>query len=137
MQQKKLLSRTIVLALVLGTLVRVANAQLCIPPLISTQPVGISICNGNVATFAVVGVGLNLNYQWQVDSGSGFTNCSNGATYSGVLTSALHVSAATNLNGNRYRCIISNSCGSITTGSCILTILSPNVTISASPSSVI
>src|SRR6185436_11540098 len=69
--------------------------------------------------------------------GSGFSNCSNGTTYSGALTATLHVTASINLNANRYRCIISNPCGSITSGSCILTILSPNVTISASPSSTI
>src|SRR6185295_7840669 len=137
MQLKSLLAKGIVLALILGIGVQVAQAQLCVPPLISTQPVGVSVCNGNVATFVVVGVGLNLSYQWQVDNGSGYTNCSNGSTYSGALTASLHVTASIGLNANRYRCIISNPCGSITSGSCILTILSPNVTVSASPSSTI
>src|SRR6478609_7338334 len=131
------LLKGIMMALILGMVFRVANAQICVPPLISTQPIGVSICNGSVTTFTVVGVGLNLNYQWQVDSGSGYTNCSNGTTYSGVLTSVLHVTASIALNGSRYRCIISNPCGSITSGAGILTVLSPNVTISASPSSTI
>src|SRR5258706_5380955 len=138
MQRERLLPKRIVMmALILATLVRVADAQLCFPPLISIQPAGGSVCVGNVATFSVVAVGLNLNYQWQVDNGSGFTNCSNGSTYSGTLTSILSVTSAGNMNGYRYRCVVFNSCGSIASNSCLLTILSPNVTISASPSSVI
>src|SRR6267154_5653699 len=137
MQRRRLLANGIVTALILVALVRVADAQLCLPPIISTQPIGVSVCNGGVTTFAIVAVGLNLNYQWQVDRGSGYTNCSNGTTYSGALTSVLHVTTAVNMNGNRYRCVVANSCGSLTSGSCILTLLSPNVTISASPSSVI
>src|ERR1700741_4896312 len=99
----RILSR-IVMALTLATLVRVADAQLCIPPLISIQPTSSStVCAGGVATFTVVAVGLNLNYQWQVDNGSGYTNCSNGTTYSGFLTSALQITASTILNGSKYR----------------------------------
>src|SRR5258706_35930 len=104
MQRERLLPKRIVMmALILATLVRVADAQLCLPPLISIQPTGGSVCVGNVATFSVVAVGLNLNYQWQVDNGSGFTNCSNGSTYSGVLTSILQLTASANLNGSKYR----------------------------------
>src|SRR5258705_13862108 len=137
MQRRRLLAKGIVTALILVALVRVADAQLCLPPIISTQPIGVSVCNGGVTTFAIVAVGLNLNYQWQVDSGSGYTNCSNGTTYSGALSSGLHVTAAVNMSGNKYRCVVSNSCGSLTSGFCLLTVLSPKVTLSASPSSVI
>src|SRR5258708_29064787 len=138
MQRRRILPKEILMALILVTLVRIADAQLCIPPLISLQPTSSStVCAGGAATFTVVAVGLNLNYQWQVDSGSGYTNCSNGTTYSGALTSVLHVTAAVTMGGNKYRCVVSNSCGSLTSGASLLTVLSPNVTISASPSSVI
>src|SRR5882762_10335513 len=122
MQRRRLLANGIVTALILVALVRVADAQLCLPPIISTQPIGVSVCNGGVTTFAIVAVGLNLNYQWQVDSGSGYTNCSNGTTYSGALTALLSVTASAILNGNKYRCIISNACGSLTSNFCLLTV---------------
>jgi len=72
MQRRRLLAKEIVMALILFVLVRVADAQLCLPPLISIQPTSSStVCVGGVSTFSVVAVGLNLNYQWQVDDGSG------------------------------------------------------------------
>ena len=135
--KKELHPRRIVLALITNLIVLFANAQICVPPLISTQPTGGNVCIGGTATIVVIAVGLNLNYQWQVNSGSGYANCSNGGAFSGALTSTLGVTVSAGMSGYHYRCVISNACGLITTNACLLTILSPNVTISASPSDVI
>jgi len=132
MQQNPILSKRVGLALLLTIIAGCTTAQICIPPLISTQPTGVSVCAGGTTSLAVIAVGLNLRYQWQVDSGSGYTNCSNGVTYTGALTSTLKVTAAAGLNGYKYRCVISNACGSITTNSCLLTI--PNLSGVATPS---
>lgn len=123
MQQSPILSKRIGLALLLTIAAGFATAQICIPPLISTQPIGGNVCAGGITSLGVMAVGLNLNYQWQVDNGSGYTNCSNGVTYAGALTSALKVMAVAGLNSAKYRCVISNACGSVTTNSCLLTIL--------------
>src|SRR5258706_13749685 len=132
MRQNCIPSKRTELALILILIAGLANAQLCLPPIISTQPTGGNVCIGGTATFAVIAVGLNLNYQWQVDNGSGYTNCSNGGTYSGALTSILRVTAAVSQNGYNYRCLVSNTCGSITTKSCLLTI--PGISAVAIPS---
>ncbi|HMI66629.1 MAG TPA: hypothetical protein VK517_11355, partial [Cyclobacteriaceae bacterium] len=78
MQQNPILSKRVGLALLFTIIAGLVTAQICIPPLISTQPTGVSVCAGGTTSLAVIAVGLNLRYQWQVDSGSGYTNCSNG-----------------------------------------------------------
>jgi hypothetical protein len=50
------------------------------------------------------------SYQWQVNTGSGYTNISNSATYSGVTTAALQISAAaTSMYGYKYRCMVNGN----------------------------
>lgn len=52
------------------------------------------------------------SYQWQVDNGSGFTNISENATYSGTQTPSLHITAASSsLYGYKYRCIAGSNIG--------------------------
>lgn len=109
-------------------------------PIISTQPANATICaitaiNNNTTTFTVATVGSippPTIYQWQVstDGGVNWNNLANSASasaspfYGGVFTSALTVSnAPVSLNSNRYRVIITNSCGqSVTSGSATLTV---------------
>ncbi len=86
MTRKITITRKTTLTFVFTILTWSAFAQICVPPVLSLQPVNNTICIGDVSTFAVVSVGLNLSYQWQVDEGSGYHNCSNGSTYSGALT---------------------------------------------------
>jgi len=75
-----------------------------------TNPSPQTICAGQSATFSVTGGALN--YQWQVDdgSGSGFVDISNGVNYSGATTQTLTVINPTVLgfNGNRYRVRVTN-----------------------------
>src|SRR6478735_10265164 len=123
-------ARNFTLAFLISFFATTTFAQICIPPVLSLQPVSNTICVGNVSTFAVVSVGLNLSYQWQVDEGSGYHNCSNGSTYSGALTATLSVSASASLNANHYRCVVSNPCGSVTSNICLLTV--PNISVGAS-----
>jgi hypothetical protein len=60
--------------------------------------------NGNVYFSAGI---TGATYQWQINTGSGYTNLSNGGIYSGVNTSVLTLTGApTSLYGYRYRCIV-------------------------------
>lgn len=108
-------------------------------PTITTQPTSLTVCNGNPATFSVVATGT-VTYQWQENTGSGFTNLSNGGIYSGVTTATLNISAAAvGMNGYLYRCIVTSSaCGGSTTSSIATLTVNPStgasITISASPS---
>jgi gliding motility-associated-like protein len=50
-------------------------------------------------------------YQWQTNSGSGWTNLADGGVYTGTGTDALTVTTATaGLNATQYRCAITNAC---------------------------
>lgn len=83
-----------------------------------------------ISFYAIVkpfGVGdcpaTNINYstniagsafQWQVNSGSGYSNISNNATYNNSSTNNLDIIAPnTNLFGNKYRCIITSEFGTV------------------------
>src|SRR5688572_22314969 len=132
-----LLKKKIVLTLILFACCWGVSAQLiCIRPVITIQPVSNTACVGNISLFTVVSLGTNLSYQWQVNNGTGFVNCVNGGVYSGALTATLSVTGAASLNGGQYRCVVSNSCGTAISNLCLLNILSPNVTASASPAAI-
>ncbi|MFZ0473004.1 MAG: LamG-like jellyroll fold domain-containing protein, partial [Bacteroidales bacterium] len=91
---------------------------------IITQPQLATICAGDNTSFSVAASGLNLTYQWQENSGSGFAGISNGGVYSGATTSTLSLTnPAIAMSGRTYRCVVTSSCGSsVTSGSALLTI---------------
>ena len=80
---------------------------------ITTQPASRSDAAGTAVTFAVVstitGTGGTQTFQWALstDSGSTFTNISNGGVYSGATTATLAISDNTGLDTNQYRVTIS------------------------------
>lgn len=83
-------------------------------PAITTQPTNQTTCVGSNATFTVAATGT---YQWQVNTGSGFTNIS------GATSASLVISGATaSQSGNTYRCIVNGQCGSTTSSAATLTV---------------
>jgi hypothetical protein len=105
-------------------------------PSIGTQPVPQTICTGSNVSFQISGAGTGATYQWQVNTGSGFTNLMNMAPYSGVNTPQLTISATPLvLNGYVYRCVVSGACTpSAISDPALLTVNDPAV-VSSSPSS--
>ncbi len=105
-------------------------------PAIGTQPVSQTVCSGSTILFSITGSGTGAAYQWQVNTGSGFTNISNDATYSGATTDQLTIAnAAVSLSGNQYRCVVSGVCTpSVTSTAATLTVHAPAV-VSSSPTS--
>ncbi|MFN5325200.1 MAG: SBBP repeat-containing protein [Bacteroidota bacterium] len=81
-------------------------------PSITSQPVPVSVCPLQSATFSVTASGTGLTYQWQYRTSStgSWINCSNGSNYAGVTTNTLTVSNLSGLNNYRYRCIVYNNC---------------------------
>ena len=76
-----------------------------------TQPANFTACTAGTATFSVATGGANVVYQWQVNTGSGYTNVANGANYSGATTATLSVlNTPLSFNNYQYRCVLSNSC---------------------------
>ncbi len=81
------------------------------PPTITTQPANAAVCDGASASFSVVAAGSPSPtiYQWQVSTTAvpAFTNI--GAASSSTSLTVSNVTLA--MSGNKYRVILTNSCG--------------------------
>ena len=104
-------------------------------PSLLVAPVSQTVPSGSTATFNVTAGGTApFTYQWQVYSGTGFTNLTNGGQISGANTNVLTIAGATasyvlpnwNWAGN-YRVIVTNSIGSITSSPATLAIAASGV----------
>ncbi|MFZ9695457.1 MAG: T9SS type A sorting domain-containing protein, partial [Chitinophagaceae bacterium] len=92
-------------------------------PSISTQPANQAVCSGATANFSVVAA-TGSSYQWQLNTGAGFTNIS-GATSATYTESNVSLS----MSGYSYRCIVYGQCGNTTSSEAALTInASPEIT---------
>lgn len=95
---------------------------------ITLQPQSITL-NGAGNTQLTCNSSVAVNYQWQVSTNNGqsFANISNNATYSNATTNSLGIVADVSLQGNKYRCVLSNgtSCTGRSTDTVTLTILNP------------
>jgi len=94
-------------------------------PSITSQPTNSSITDGNNTSFNVIASNAT-GYQWQVNTGGGFTNISNGGVYSNVNTSTLNITAATlSMNSYLYQCVVTGICTpNATSSSATLTVTS-------------
>ena len=88
-------------------------------PAISAQPKDVSVITGEKAIFEVTATGTDVTYQWQIDrnDGKGFADITgaNGASYTTGVTDK-------DCNGFKYRCVIRNAAGSVTTAAATLTV---------------
>ena len=89
-------------------------------PVITSQPQDIAVKAGETATFTVVATGTDLTYQWERDTGKGFEKW--GGIYSKSASFTTGV-LSEECNGFKYRCIVSNSAGSVTSDSATLTVI--------------
>ncbi len=111
----------------------IASGSSVVAPTITSQPASTSVVAPNTATFTVSATtgGGTLTYQWQRDTGGGFGNVS-GATSNSYTTPA----TTTGDTGSSYRCVVTNSAGSVTSTAATLTVTSAVVapTITTQPS---
>ena len=88
-------------------------------PAVTAQPKTVSVTVGDTATFEVTATGTDVTYQWQIDrnDGKGFVDITGatGATYTIGVTDR-------DCNGFKYRCVLSNAAGSVTTDTVVLTV---------------
>lgn len=92
-----------------------ASGQSAYGPTIETQPLSQSVYAGQTATFTVIGGGsAPLTYTWQVDTGGGFANLSNGGQYSGADGPSLSIANTSGANNGNYQVILANSVNSVT-----------------------
>ena len=88
-------------------------------PSITTQPDNATVKAGETATFTIAASGTGLTYQWQIDrnDGNGWVNI-DGATAASYTTSTVDISC----NGFKYQCVVSNSAGTDTSNTAVLTV---------------
>jgi len=100
-------------------------------PTISTQPDNRTIANGQGTTFTVAASGgAPLFYRWerQAAAGGGFVAVTNNATFTGATTATLTLAAATTaLNGEQFRCVVTNDAGSVASTAAVLTVTAPPI----------
>jgi len=81
------------------------------PSIIGVQPASTTACAGGGTTFSITPNGSGFTYQWQVNTGSGFTNISNGGIYNGATTTTLTLTNITSaMNGYTYQVLVSGGC---------------------------
>ncbi|MEO6732074.1 MAG: T9SS type A sorting domain-containing protein [Ferruginibacter sp.] len=103
-------------------------------PSITGQPLNQSVTYGANATFTVDATGTGpLTYQWQANTGSGFTNISLTGIYSNTdaNTATLEIAQPTvAMSGYKYRVIVSGTCSPVaTSGEATLTVSKAFITI--------
>ncbi len=92
---------------------------------ITTQPSNQSIDAGQNVSFTAgtSNPSGTDTVHWQVNTGSGFTNLSDGGVYSGSSTTTLTITGATAaMSGYQYEAVFTNSAGSLTSSAATLTV---------------
>lgn len=108
---------------------RLFETPACSNPVVNINPANSSACNNGNTSFSITATGAT-SYQWQVNSGSGFTNVANGGVYSGATSNILVITGATaGMNGYQFRCLANNLPCSTTSGNATLTVSNPSVTL--------
>ena len=101
-------------------------------PYITLQPANQTVCQGSNATFTAAATSAT-GYQWQVNTGGGWTNVTNGTAYSGATSPTLSVlSSPVTFSGYLYRCDIYNTIDTAVTNIATLSVttaVTPLVTI--------
>lgn len=96
-------------------------------PVVTGNPPNRTLCPGGNTTFPVTATGAT-SYQWQVNTGSGFADVTNGGIYSNATTSTLTLTGVTvGMSGYQYRCVVTNASGSTNSNSATLTV--PNIVV--------
>jgi len=94
-------------------------------PVISTQPVDITICPGCSTVFTVVASNAD-NYQWQLFNGLIWVDLTDIGIHSGTSTDTLTITTvSTDDNGNQYRVLVSSDdyvCGPTISDTATLTV---------------
>ncbi len=100
---------------------------------ITTQPKNVEGFAGDTATFTVAAVGKGtLSYQWQYQP-EGYTTWYN-STANGAKTASLSIGITDARNGQKYRCVVSDSTGaSVESNAATLSVVDPTLRITGQP----
>ena len=100
---------------------RLTVTPLVVAPAIVTQPADQTVIAPATATFNVTATGTAPSYRWQLSSDGGATF--NPLAAAPDAPSLAIANTAVSQSGQRYRVVVSNSAGSVTSSSALLTVL--------------
>ena len=102
-----------------GNLTGNPGGKVVYAPAITNRPQDVEVKENETANFTVEATGTDLSYQWQqsTDKGSSWTNIAS-------ATSDTYTTGKTtmDMSGTQYRCVVSNSAGSVTSNAATLTV---------------
>jgi len=100
-----------------------STSSSCTTPSITSQPQSQTVCQGSNVTFSVSASGTApLSYQWK----------KNGTNISGATSPTLTLNNVSSSDAGSYTCVVSNSCGNVTSSSATLTVY-PSTQITSQP----
>ena len=115
-----------------GTVTKTATLTVNQAPIVTTNPVSQTVISGNVTFTAAASGSPAPTVQWQVSTNGGFSF----SDIPGATSTSLMFAVNSSLDGNQYRAVFTNSCGSATTTAATLTTCSP-ASVTGSPASVV
>ncbi|MBO9198747.1 MULTISPECIES: T9SS type A sorting domain-containing protein [Niastella] len=124
----KLFLKVIVCTLWLLCIVSAAISRDLRLPHLGQNPGDQTVCAGSSPVFSigtVTGTSGTTTIQWEVsvNGGGSYSTVSNGVSYSGATTASLTVlNVSTALNGNRYRCVVTDATGSTVSNAALLSV---------------
>jgi hypothetical protein len=104
-----------------GMLLSEGYAQVSTPPVITAQPLDVSVRVGDTATLSVVALsGTTLSYQWRKD----------GNEINGAKHSTHKINKVKSADGGRYSVEVENAAGTVVSSTAVLGVISTNVPLS-------
>ena len=93
-------------------------------PSITTHPANATVIEGNTATFTVAATGTPApTYQWQINKGTTWENINDAQSASYTTSETVKAN-----DGYKYRCVVTNRKGSVTSNEATLTVTDKPVT---------
>ncbi len=100
-----------------------------LPPQLLTQPAAGNVAAPNTVAFSVTAAGAPAtfgyeHYQWQrLPAGSStWADLANGGAYTTATTATLNILTTAPMNGDQFRCVVSNTAGTVTSADATLTV---------------
>ena len=105
-------------------------------PVFTSQPANSTICAGSATSFSVAASGSGLSYQWYSNGAAMAADHTDvNGIYTGSQTATLNITPGSFYNAATFYCVVTSSCGSITSNTVTLTVNPlPSTSFTATPS---
>jgi hypothetical protein len=105
----------------------------CQAPVVSTHPVNKTVCK-SWNTFFQAAASNVAAYRWQVNTGAGFVDITNNATYSGASSAMLNITQTpASFNNYQFRCSMRSTCGAVVYTNPAALVVIPDIAVTSLP----